>query len=263
MDFYHKISAKTVGIQYVAIGLALIAIFIGVNAFIYSKEDKVEWIVVLITSIFGIVGLFVTQSGVKHIRFGGYWEITINARGITMNSPHEELDTSYSYPLKDILATQTLRNPGSSDDYNLILKTNELVSLEMEAPCQQVIDALVSFGIENIEHQGIKEKAWEVEINLYSKGVGHLEIDFECQSNDFILLDIEPDFDPTYQNQAFEIHYNEQLVLTLPQEKNNNLNKEYYGIYYGEKPKVGDKIEALIQGKVVLEKTFTENHLKD
>ena len=101
---------------------------------------------------------------------------------------------------------------------------------------------------------------WEYEAEFpYKEGLGRGEVEIECYKRKGAQLEAKLYLEPNYNNRTIEIHLNNNLIATIPENKNVSSFFVFKTPYTLDKPNSKDQIDLKINNEVI----FSGNLIKD
>ena len=83
-------------------GLSFSIIMIVLDAFIFIKEEEFPTFIIFFSLFWFLICSSFISSGIKLIRSGGKWEISISPDGISWSTPNPDVDESFNFRLSEI-----------------------------------------------------------------------------------------------------------------------------------------------------------------
>ena len=147
-------NARTTGTANVVIATIAASILVALQFFVFSKQDIPTVVIVLTWLVVGLVaGAFLNQ-GIRLLRAGGKWRVSVSDGRIEWVSPNEAVDRSFSLALSEIdrVETRIRRKRGrqtANRDYVLVLTSAEDVKLSPNSgiDLRRVVKALEEQGV--------------------------------------------------------------------------------------------------------------------
>ncbi len=143
MSYYFEKDAEKKGKNFLIASVVTLIITINFHIFFFFIASVSEHAPLFIWGFATLFILIFVVQGIKFIKCGGKWEISINEQGISWKTPNESLDTSFDLQLNEIerLVTETSsRRTGSSGhtftDHlihtksGLVFKVNEISGIK-------------------------------------------------------------------------------------------------------------------------------------
>jgi hypothetical protein len=146
-------------------GTIFLAMVIVLDTILFLKNDEFPVAVIIFTVIWIMICSLFISSGIKLIKSGGKWKITINSHAIEWKTPNPSIDESFDFRLKEIDHIETkIRKRKSTNgsmkgkisrSYSIILNNGTIQKLNENSGVSlaQVFIELERYGVKNVVNE--------------------------------------------------------------------------------------------------------------